>query len=72
MAKPPEEIPLLDIVKEFDGVGWQASCLLGSRACSAEDPCAAHEGWAKVKAQVGEFLGETSIRDLANTPSMLE
>ena len=40
-------------------------CMLGSRPCNAEQPCAAHECWANITVRAREPLMRTTIAQLA-------
>jgi len=68
LARAPGEVALLDIVRHFDAVPSQGTCLLGRDVCSDSDPCRAHERWSATRRAVIDFLTETRLSDLAREP----
>jgi Rrf2 family protein len=64
LARPAEEMPLLDIVNTFDDVGGNLVCLMGRPVCSDHSPCAAHERWKAVGEKASGFFKETMVADL--------
>lgn len=65
LAVPPEKLPLMDVVRLFEGDWLQTECLLGcAHACSDESPCSAHAGWRAVKAAVLAYLENTTLADI--------
>ena len=65
LAISADELRLVDIVRHFDDVPDETTCLLGRGACSSVDPCRAHGHWAKVRGAIIEFLGQTRLADLS-------
>lgn len=65
LARPAEDITLLDIVDAVDGTAWAGRCLLGLAACSDERACPMHEFWKAERARIRERLARTSLRDVA-------
>jgi len=49
LAKPPNEISLLDILRSNNEVAFVDRCILGLEECGGENPCALHDYWASVK-----------------------
>ncbi|MBT8488238.1 MAG: Rrf2 family transcriptional regulator [Gemmatimonadetes bacterium] len=68
LARPAEEVALSDIVRVYDEVPDETTCLLGRSACSDVDPCRAHDRWARVRSQLIDFLADTRLADLAGRP----
>jgi Rrf2 family protein len=66
LLRNPTEIPLIDVVGQFDPALGSADrvCLLGRTTCSDEDPCAAHERWGGVRNTVIAFFGDTTVDHL--------
>ncbi len=64
LARPPERIPLLDVVAPFDRLEERQQCLLQRRDCSDGAACAAHGRWKAVAAQVATFFRTTTIADI--------
>lgn len=65
LAVPADELVLSDIVRIFDEVPDETTCLLGRTACSDVDPCQAHDRWARVRTELIDFLDNTRLADLA-------
>jgi Rrf2 family iron-sulfur cluster assembly transcriptional regulator len=61
----PEEISMLRIVEAIDGSGRFDRCLGGSIECSDRVACGLHDGWMVLRSRIMDYLGGTSIADLA-------
>ncbi len=68
LARPAEEVRLVDVVGEFDTLEASTTCLMGQERCADANPCAAHEGWKVVKNRVEEFLRDTTLAQLRSPP----
>jgi Rrf2 family protein len=65
LARPPEEICLVEVVSLFEVVRSKDACLLGrSEGCSDDMPCGAHEDWKRVRGAFEEFLKSKTVADL--------
>ncbi len=64
LAKDPKDITIFDIVKEIDGMEWFESCILRVGSCDAENPCALHDYWFKMRNQIRAVLDHESLADL--------
>ncbi len=62
---PPEEISMLRIVEAIDGAGRFDRCLGGASECSEKVACGMHDGWMALRSRIMDYLGGTSIADLA-------
>ena len=70
LAKTPESIVLIDIVRLLDGERSLPQCLLHrERPCSDDDPCPAHALWGDVRARYLAFLETTTIAAISETAS---
>lgn len=66
LARPPEDIRLVEAVELFEGVRTDPSCVLGiHETCSDATPCSAHHLFRDVRARYVAFLEHTSIADAA-------
>ncbi|MBI2423541.1 MAG: Rrf2 family transcriptional regulator [Candidatus Hydrogenedentes bacterium] len=65
LARPANEIRLLDIVDPFDRVRHWTDCIMGMRACSSEKPCALHDKAAAVRTGYIQLLEESTLADAA-------
>lgn len=66
LARPAEEIFLINIVEAIDGNQVFSSCLLGLPGCGDETPCPLHERWEQTKEKLEAMFRETSMAFLAN------
>lgn len=64
LARPPKEIPLIEIIEAFEDRQFFARCLLGSESCPEGRPCAAHALWAPIVEQTRQFFETTTLADL--------
>lgn len=65
LARDAAEISLYDVVEPIEHVSRWTNCLLGHGKCSAENPCALHGSWGKVRDAYLRFLRETTVADVA-------
>lgn len=66
LAKPAENIKIIDIIKAIDGDKYFDMCILGIGSCDCENPCALHEEWAKRKDELVEIFEAISLADISN------
>jgi Rrf2 family protein len=64
LARPPERIPLLDVITPFDDITGRRTCLLGRPVCSDQSACPAHQRWKEVSEISAAFFRETTVADL--------
>ncbi len=72
LARPAEQISLYDIVEPIEHVSKWDGCFMTHKTCDRRRPCPVHQRWATVREAYTRFLQETSVRDLMETPSMLD
>lgn len=65
LAVPAPDLRLLDIVKHFDPMGEERTCLLGRPTCSDTNPCAAHDHWQAASLEFLSFFRDTTVADLS-------
>ena len=61
IAKPLDQISLLDIYTAVEGREFLTSCILGFKECSDENPCALHFIWEKSRSQMLKILQDTTL-----------
>lgn len=66
LAKSAERIRLIDVVEAIDGKEHVNKCVVGLAACNDKQPCPQHEDFKPVRAQIGEYLRETTLRVMAD------
>ena len=67
LARPANEIVLLDIIEAVDGNGFMEHCVLGFSKCSTEQPCALHTQWEKTRDEMLKVLSVKTVDQLADT-----
>ena len=65
LARPPEQISLLQVVEAIEGRHWIADCMWGIEDCVARNICPTHKGWQKVRKQIKDMLRSASLADAA-------
>jgi len=63
LARPAEQISLLDVSRAIEGEAWTKSCLLGIAQCSDEHACPLHHFWKNTRSEIRKNLAETSLKD---------
>ena len=64
LARPTEQVSILDAVKVFEETGSTRQCMLGRGDCTDENACPMHERWKAVSAPAFAYLRETTLADL--------
>ena len=77
LARPPQEITLLDAVDAAEGPFGVTRCIMQNRACGSGPPCAMHNAWEEGQQAIlgyletqtlGDFVQETASRRLTPGP----
>jgi len=66
LAKPGNEITLLDLIKIIEGDDLFTLCVLGLPGCGDDTPCPLHEKWQYYRQNLEDTFKDTSIDDLVN------
>jgi Rrf2 family protein len=65
LARPPEEIRLIEIVEPFEGKRVHPGCLLWpDQPCREDGACGAHAAWSGVKTAYTKFLETTRLAEI--------
>jgi len=72
LARPAEQIALIEVLDPIDRVRRWEGCVLGNEQCPGDSPCALHDGWGKVRDSYITFLEHTSVAQLARSPASNE
>ncbi len=67
LARPPEGITVLEVIRAIDGTGVGGRCVLGFDACTEDTPCPAHPVWAFVRGLLERELEGRSLLDLVKS-----
>ncbi len=71
LARPAEDISLLDVVVAAEGPVVLDNCVLRGGSCDWTNECPVHEVWAKAQAALVEVLGESRISDLSGVDAAI-
>jgi len=72
LARPPEEITLLEVVEAGEGPLRADRCALGDGPCRWESVCPLHETWRSAIEALRAVLRDTSLADLARRDLEIE
>ena len=64
LAKEPEEISFLDVLRAVDYRIERDRCAYGRGTCDADDPCPLHASWSRLTEAVYEWARHTTLRDV--------
>ena len=64
LARKPENIKLIEIVKAIDGDKVFKSCVLGFPNCGDDHPCPVHDKWGKIRDDAFNMLSEETLEEL--------
>jgi len=64
LARKPENIKLIEIVKAIDGDKVFKSCVLGFPNCGDDHPCPVHDKWGKIRDDAFKMLSEETLEEL--------
>lgn len=65
LARSAKEISLESVVEAVDGAARLNRCPLGLGECTDRVACGMHESWKPVRSRIIEYMGATSIADVA-------
>ena len=63
LAKPAEEIRLIEIVEAIDGLEVFEKCVLGFPECGDTHPCPVHNSWGKIRDEAYNMLMNETLKD---------
>ncbi|MFN3383313.1 MAG: RrF2 family transcriptional regulator [Archaeoglobaceae archaeon] len=64
LSRKPEEISIIEILKELDGPPAIASCLDPKKGCIRVEVCVTHIVWKMLSEQIEGFLRKITLADL--------
>lgn len=65
LARPANQISLLEIVEAFEGGNWSRACFFGLESCPSKRACPAHAMWAEMRGQIETSLRQTTLAEVA-------
>lgn len=72
LARPPEEISLLAVVRAADGEPVSRECVLRGGPCRWDDICAVHVPWFEAQQALIQQLDETNFREIVEIDQQLD
>ncbi len=72
LARPPEQITLLQVVEATEGPIKLDQCVLQGGPCSWENACPIHIPWARAQNAMADELAATTLADLVKDAIALE
>jgi Rrf2 family iron-sulfur cluster assembly transcriptional regulator len=64
LSRPPEAIPLVEIVEAVEGKDWLGPCLLGLGACETCRACPTNKEWQRIRREITTLLQTTTLADV--------
>ena len=65
LARPAEDIVIMDVVALWEGEDWGMRCILGLPNCGADDPCSMHDTWGELRGYIQGMLHNHSVAEMA-------
>jgi Rrf2 family protein len=65
LALPAEDLSMLRVIEAVDGAGRYDRCIGGAPECNDRAACGMHDSWKALRSRIIDYLGGTSIADLA-------
>jgi Rrf2 family iron-sulfur cluster assembly transcriptional regulator len=66
LARPPEEVSLLDVIEAGEGSLASENCALADEPCPGEEVCPVHETWVRATSAFRRELAGTSLAQVAS------
>ena len=64
LAKPPQEIRFIDIMRAVDFEPSEDHCLFGLKHCDGNNPCPLHDEWGALKRHIEEWARTHTLADV--------
>jgi len=65
LARPADQISLLDVTEAVEGESWLPRCLLGLNECTDCCDCPTHKFWSKKRKEIEQELHRQTLRSVA-------
>ena len=65
LAKPSNQITMLEIVEAVAGTAFTNGCVLGFMECTVATPCAMHDQWSGIRERIIGALGNQDLGEMA-------
>ncbi|MCB0713746.1 MAG: Rrf2 family transcriptional regulator [Ignavibacteriae bacterium] len=67
LARPADEITLMDIIEAIDGGDFFHECVLGLPGCGEMKPCPLHNWWKGIREEFVASFSETTVAQLGDS-----
>jgi Rrf2 family protein len=64
LASSPDDITVFQVVEAIDGLSVLNQCVLGLPNCGEGKPCALHDQWGPIRAEINDMFQGKSIAQL--------
>lgn len=64
IAKPLDQIHLIDIIMALEGDAFFRRCFLGIDGCGHIEPCPFHDDWTAHRGEIKQWLTRTTLHDM--------
>lgn len=64
LARPTEQITLLEVTQVIEGPNWMGACLLGISNCGGKRACPTFNFWRKERKRIEAELRSTTLADM--------
>ncbi len=65
LAKPPDNVTVMDIIRALDHGELFDECLLGLPGCGEQKPCPLHEHWENTRGRMRRAFESTTLSHMA-------
>jgi len=72
LARPPQEVSLLEVVEAAEGPLASGQCLLRGGPCDWEHACPLHHPWSRAQQALAQQLQRTNFEELAQADEAIE
>lgn len=62
LARPADEITLLEVVEAVDGSTTLQQCVVGMARCDDKQPCPEHDQWKPIRTRIRKYLERTTLK----------
>lgn len=66
LARPAEQINVIQIVEAIDGTKAFNECILDLPGCGTQRPCPMHEQWSRIRTEMKHLLETTTLAGLGD------
>ena len=67
LARPPNEVKVIDVILAVEGMDYFEGCFLGLPACDSASPCPMHDEWKDLTRRLSGLLEGVTLAELARS-----